>query len=734
MGSFASGFAQAIGQHVHDRAEEQHKLEMDQKKALGDAYLQAIANTPDKDDPNIPKWQAAWENLYKGPQMKDVVNRARTVLAAGMHHPEWAPKTADQGNGSTPATPPPSASATGPGLPPPPPVLDAKAASDTQGTPGNAPPEPTKDPNMMDSKGTSDSSSGLPATGPESALAPDAGSLASSTNLTGSGTDTLQASLARPGAIPPPPIPAQPAPLPASSAPDALPPPPGQVASPVPQNGATTHASTPTVAVPAGTAPPNTPAWVSAYRAAHPSPSALQERAINLYQAQHDIMHRDKLEEVTAEAAARGLNSKPVFGPATSVLQARQLGQMGKEFLDQTGEPIDLATLPDGMSLKYMAQGSRHWYEPMSPNQRVVNVGGRVYAVNPADIADLTQGAGGELGVAHPGSTRTTPKEVISNGQPAFVPTTSSNTPNTPGVSGRNGVPPPPAVQSGAAATTPNPDSTHLTPPRTVQATPGASPNHKGGTIAAPPGTAATSPTTGLPKGSTVLPYGTSFPGQFTQQQKRNTAINDAGMALEKFAGPQDNGLSNLDVFKDPKGVQRLATYLRLNNDQIEGEFESAAKSGTEGVVSFYAGIPTAYAQQSTKAVKDAYDALTPAEKRFSSDYYFMLGNWGGMRAASGASGSQWNFRNLSQEVPNPMSITSYPEAQRKVKDLINEFHQVAKPNQTVRDIDENSIFPTQKKGSSASPAASPKVMAPPPGTPKQVRTADDFLSKHGVQ
>lgn len=729
MGSFGSGFAQAIGQHIHDRAEEQHKIEMARKQALAQTYDKAIANTSDPDDPNLKIYQDARDSLYKTPGMKDVLQKARTAVAIGMRHPEWAGKSAQdaaktkadtEASAARTAAQSPQGAST-PGLPAPPMGSSASSAPEkiNSASSNDRPKSPDDDSAAADAAVGAGPTSNLPSPGPESALSPDAGSLAPSTNLTGAGSDTLHASLVKPGAIPPPPLPSQPAPLPAANYPAAIPPPPGQQAPSAP-SGAPQHQQL--------------EPWVAATRAANPSPSALQERAINLYEAQHQIAHKDKMEEVVAEAAARAANNKPVFGPVTSVRQARSLAPMGRMYPDENGNPIDLTTLPDEMGLKYVAQGAHHWYEPFSPNQKQITVGNMTYTINPADVDQLVGGAGTPLGAKNAGTSRTNPRAVIVNGKPAFVPTTSGSTPSTPGITGRPNVPSSPAAQSGAAATSPHPDSTHLTPPRTIQATPGASPNHKGGTIAPPPGMAATSPTTGLPKGSTVLPYGTSFPGQFTQQQKRNTAINDAGMALEKFTSPQDNGNSNLDIFKDPKAVQRVGNYLSLNNQQIEGDFNAAEKGGTDGVLSFYAGIPTAYAQQSTKAVKDAYGALTPQDKRFVSDYYFLLGNWGGMRAASGASGSKWNFNNLSQEIPNPMSISSYDEARRKVEDNMAEFDQVSKPNQTVRGLDKSKMFPTQKKGMSAGPAANPKVMTPPPGAPKQVKTAQDFLSKYGVQ
>lgn len=292
MGSFGSGFAQAIGQHIHDRAEEQHQIEMARKQALAQTYDKAIANTSDPDDPNLKIYQDARDSLYKTPGMKDVLQKARTAVAIGMRHPEWAGKSAQdaaktkadtEASAARTAAQSPQGAST-PGLPAPPMGSSASSAPEkiNSASSNDGPKSPDDDSAAADAAVGAGPTSNLPSPGPESALSPDAGSLAPSTNLTGAGSDTLHASLVKPGAIPPPPLPSQPAPLPASNYPAAIPPPPGQQVPSAP-SGTPQHQQL--------------EPWVAATRAANPSPSALQERAINLYQAQHEIERRETVQQ-----------------------------------------------------------------------------------------------------------------------------------------------------------------------------------------------------------------------------------------------------------------------------------------------------------------------------------------------------------------------------------------------------------------------------------------------------
>ena len=194
-------------------------------------------------------------------------------------------------------------------------------------------------------------------------------------------------------------------------------------------------------------APATPPSMADIMSAAHPSPQSQDDRAFDYFKRQKELEHKFKMEEQDALQKAKAANptGRPVMGPAISTLNARELAKQGRTFNDKDGNPIDLTSLPDTMGLKNIVWGGKSFYEPFSPNSKMVTVGNETFAVSPMDVEALKQGAGTDLGVHNAGVTRRTTDP--ATGQT----TTSTSKPNTPGVAGRGSSPSAPPKMSDTA-------------------------------------------------------------------------------------------------------------------------------------------------------------------------------------------------------------------------------------------------------------------------------------------
>jgi hypothetical protein len=431
-----------------------------------------------------------------------------------------------------------------------------------------------------------------------------------------------------------------------------------------------------------------------------------------------DLTHKNKMEEVLATAQAKATNpsGRPVAARPLALTNAKDIQQeTGKPYLDQDGDEIDLSKLPDNVALQPFFQGTKEWVVPYSPDEKLVTVNGHVIAANPMMLSAIAKGGGTDLGLKNPGMTSATLGGVTTLDDNPNSPTYGKwiqlggervQRPNDPGRPG--GIAAPPVTPGGATSPTAKrpASSTANTRPTTPAS----------GSTAAPP----------TPKPVQTAGGGVrrTLPGipaaQLAQQQKRDTAINVAGQGLQLFAQKKPDGFSNLDVFKDPAAVSRIANYLTLNNAAMEGDFENAQKGGTDGILSFYARLPQEFANQKNKAIQDAYSGLTKHDQKFVSDFYTLAGQWGGIRSATGAPASQWSFRNIMQEMPNPQSMNSYDEARTKVGNMFAELQGISEPNTTIRKYSIDDILPSQK--------ATGKAVPPPPadGAKKFSVTAPD--------
>lgn len=184
----------------------------------------------------------------------------------------------------------------------------------------------------------------------------------------------------------------------------------------------------------------------------------------------------------------------------------------------------------------------------------------------------------------------------------------------------------------------------------------------------------------------------------FGPLQKQSNAINEARNSLIGDTPGEVGGMArDIDIFKSPDSVKRVGEYIKYVNSQLEEQGKMATGSGPMAAVEWYTGLPSTISnlqQEALSKFSGTLDGGKPdgPEHQFVADYYRLLGTWGGMRAATGASAARWSFRNLISEMPTPGPVTTYGDAQRRIKNMANESNVVAKTNPMVPQIDVNKL------------------------------------------
>ena len=180
--------------------------------------------------------------------------------------------------------------------------------------------------------------------------------------------------------------------------------------------------------------------------------------------------------------------------------------------------------------------------------------------------------------------------------------------------------------------------------------------------------------------------------GQFMQFSKSATGVDQARNSLvgDDIEKGKVSGLAkDLDVFKDPAAVARIGEYLQLVHNLTAREGDSFAQSDdTIGAVKWFAGMPQAVIGLQQGALRDKYNELTTADKKFVADYFRAMGTMGGMRASTGMPGYQWSFTNMYNEMPTPGKVTDYDDAVRRLMNYVNETNVVSKRNRMVPKVD----------------------------------------------
>lgn len=176
-------------------------------------------------------------------------------------------------------------------------------------------------------------------------------------------------------------------------------------------------------------------------------------RKLENYKRMQQILYDEKVREDAAKAKAKQQSTpRPVKSNAISVLDARTLADSGKIFVDGEGNAIDVNNLPETMGLiSFVVKNpdNGQWetvYQPFSPNQSALTVGGETYAISPMDKSKLTQGKGTDLGAHNIPSTSATTDPTTRQT------TVTKRTPTITGAAGRGGITPPPSGQPRAKA------------------------------------------------------------------------------------------------------------------------------------------------------------------------------------------------------------------------------------------------------------------------------------------
>ncbi len=203
--------------------------------------------------------------------------------------------------------------------------------------------------------------------------------------------------------------------------------------------------------------------------------------------------------------------------------------------------------------------------------------------------------------------------------------------------------------------------------------------------------------------------------------QKQSNAITEARNSLIGDDPSKTGGIAgDIDIFKNPESVDRVGKYIKYVNSQLEEQGRMASAMGPMAAAEWYLGLPGAISNLQQEKIADYANKLDGGqqdgpEHQFVADYYRLLGTWGGMRAATGASAARWSFRNLISEMPTPGPVTTYADAQRRVINMANESNVVAKNNPMVPGIKVGDIFPKDNKSKRSN------------------KDVDSILRKHGV-
>lgn len=185
---------------------------------------------------------------------------------------------------------------------------------------------------------------------------------------------------------------------------------------------------------------------------------------------------------------------------------------------------------------------------------------------------------------------------------------------------------------------------------------------------------------------------------QFNILQKQATSINEARNSLIGDNPEKIEGLAgDLDVFKRPASVKRLSEYLGLVASTVENEAKQVTGQGPLAAAEWYLQLPQTVVELQQGALADASRGLDDGapdgpEHRFVADYFRNMGTIGGLRASTGASAAKWSFNTLRSEMPTPGPVTSYEEAKRRVRNILQETNVVAKLNPLTKAIDPSRL------------------------------------------
>lgn len=368
--------------------------------------------------------------------------------------------------------------------------------------------------------------------------------------------------------------------------------------------------------------------------------------------------------------AAKPSSGRPVVigSDFTTVKDAKKMAAgNGMAYPNENGEAWDLNAIPDDMVLQaiHTADGKTH-YAPRNVNDKVVTIGGKVYAVNPAEVQGISQGEGTDLGVSKTSTARTSEQVAINPVTGEVVKNTlrSSSTPSTPGATGR------PVQAPGSPA------AGGSQPPTAPPAGRGSQP--------APSKAAGAKPTSAPSSDIKGVP-----PGMYNQQLNRVVPVREA--ATQIFGDPAQPDLKGLKDYMsladNPQSRDRLGKALRLTFEglnQATGGAHIAADAGpisvsTGGIGSIlqnYFGVPQKLAEQQTNIMQKAIGDLTPEEKEAYDSVMSSFSTVVGLRSLTRASAAQASVAAIERELPvigvNTFDSRQYADQLQRLAEVVS--------------------------------------------------------------
>ena len=395
---------------------------------------------------------------------------------------------------------------------------------------------------------------------------------------------------------------------------------------------------------------------------------------------------------------------------------------LGK-FTDADGQEIDPSKLPEGTALQAILSAKGVHYVPVSPNQKTVTVGNKVYSALPTDLMHIPEGAGQELGTARVAtqSTGNTPVYNPETGQFEMLTTHTSSTPSSPG-----------AARAPVAPTPVAPIPTTVAPPAPLVQRPAA---------AATPKPAA-APTPGARSMGNLIPA-----GQLNRVIDRAIPVQEA--ATQIFGDPNQPDLKplmsyrNLADNKDSRA--RLGKALRLTFDGLNSATGGAGIHASAGPVSVSSGgfgdllqnyfnVAPKVAEQQQQIMNDALTALTPEEREYYNSVMSSFSTIVGLRSLTRASAAQASVAAIERELPvigvNTVDSNQFADQLQRLSEVVaNGVKSIPKGgfDQKIRQRIEQ--LPKEMQALKRGGAAATKAVKQfaPSAAPK---TAEDYLKK----
>ncbi len=389
---------------------------------------------------------------------------------------------------------------------------------------------------------------------------------------------------------------------------------------------------------------------------------------------------------------------------------AQSLAENGVPFTGDDGKAVDLTKIPKGMVLQRIHYpDGKTVYQARNIADKIVNVGGHEYGVNPAKVQTIPQGGGTDLGVSKTTTARTGQTPVYNPDTREFemFTTHGSSSPATPGAAGRPAPAQAPTVmrqgQQPSAAPAPAPASA-----------PG------GGTQAASP---AAKPQ--APAAAPTASMGRRIPaGQVNQVTNRSLPVQEA--AVQLFGGNGVKGLSDYaNLANNPDSVKRIGSALNLIFDGINDAAGSAHVNAEAGPVNFstggigavlqnYFGVPQELAKQKSQIMSQALQSLPPGEEReYVNAVIASYASAIGLRALSRASASQASTASIERELPilgvNTFDSDVYADKLQRLAGTLNQaLEQTPRGSMTKEMEDRIKALPGITKGMKKGPAKAP--------------------------